>query len=98
MRGLSQLHRGQFCQLALFFAFAGGVICGSSWGAEERAVWGTDYREGLADAKSEKTMLLLWFFDPQQADENAKWEEIVLSDPNVQEQLERLTLVKLPID
>lgn len=78
---------------------AGSGMARVGWAEDGRnSVWLADYREALAQAKAGKTMALLWFCDPQQREENEKWEATVLRDPHVQALLTRLILVKLPLD
>lgn len=96
MARLFQQNRVHFCRLVLL-ALVGMASVG--WAEDgESPVWLGDYREALAQAKAGKTMALLWFCDPQQRDENEKWEATVLHDAKVQQQLARLILVKLPLD
>ena len=85
----------------MLFALAGCLV-GVSWGEEvaspDSVTWQSGYREALARAKAGKTLALIWFCDPQQKDENEKFEAAVLNDPKIRERLATFTTVKLPLD
>ncbi|MCE9524783.1 MAG: hypothetical protein K8R36_01865 [Planctomycetales bacterium] len=99
MARLVALYRVRFYGLAVLFALGAAKIADIQ--AEETAiaaVWKTGYREGLAQAKADKSLALLWFCDPREKDENDKFAAAVLNDPQVQERLAGVALVKLPLD
>ncbi len=96
---LVELYRVRFYGLAVLLALGGVKLAEGR--AEETAcpvVWQAGYREALAQAKAEKTLALLWFYDPREQDENDKFAAAVLSDPQVQKRLSGVALVKLPLD
>src|SRR5258706_13556557 len=42
--------------------------------------WQTDYGAALESARQQKTMVVVWFCDLHQSDENVKWELAVMGD------------------
>jgi hypothetical protein len=99
MARMLRFDRVLFCRLLALFALAGCCIAGTGW-AEERTqvVWKNDYREATVRAKVEEKLLLLWFCDPKQKDENEKWEAAVVGNPEVQRRLGGIVPVKLSLD
>jgi hypothetical protein len=109
MARMVRLYRVRIFGLALLFAFAGSL---SETGfAEERPIsqarevpcvrpltWRTDYREALAHAKTDKTLALIWFYDPAQRAENEKFASVVLEHKDIRDKLPNFSLVKLPLD
>ena len=99
MERLVRLYRLQIYGLAVLFALAGSSTGSGSEEEEANSViWQSDYRAALLRAKTDKTLALIWFLDPQEKDENEKFEVAVLHDPQVRERLAGVALVMLPID
>ena len=99
MARLLLLHRFQFCRLVALFALAGCGSAGTGWAEETtQVVWKTDYREAVDQAKAKKKLLLLWFCDPKQKDENERWEAAVVGNLEVQKRLGEVVIIKLPLD
>lgn len=99
MARLALLYRVRFCGLAVLLAlFAISNDC--VWGEEtaQSLRWQTDYRAALAQAKADKTLALLWFYDPREHDENEKFALAVLNHPELQQRLAGVSLAKLPLD
>jgi hypothetical protein len=70
--------------------------------AEEHAPtisWHADYRAGYKAAAADNRLLLLWFFDPQAAVENERFETQVLRSAPIAAAIERrYVAAKLPLD
>ena len=103
MARLVPKYRLRFCGLAVFFALAGACVAPVHSKQTARpdtspALWQTGYREALAKATADKGLVLIWFCDPQEKDENEKFAAAVLNDPLVQKRLAGVALVKLPLD
>lgn len=99
MARLALLNRFRFCGLAALLAlFAIPNVCLRGEESAKPPRWEAGYREALSQAKADKTLALLWFYDPRESEENEKFALTVLSHPNVQKQLASVSLVKLPLD
>ncbi len=59
--------------------------------------WRSNYRAALEEAKTGKAMVLLWFLDPRQDDENELLEQALFRQEAVAAQLARFVPVKLPL-
>jgi hypothetical protein len=99
MARLMELYRVRFYGLAVLFALGGVEIAdGQEEETTSPVVWQTDYREALAQAKADKALVLIWFCDPREKDENDKFEAAVLNDAQVQKRLAGVALAKLPLN
>ena len=82
----------------MLLALAGCGSAGTGWSEETtHVIWKTDYCEAINQSKVEKKLLLLWFCDPKQNDENEKWEAAVLGNLEVQKRLASIVVIKLPL-
>ncbi|MFN0021367.1 MAG: hypothetical protein ACKVP0_24210 [Pirellulaceae bacterium] len=99
MARLVELYRVRFYGLAVLLALGGVELAEGQ--AEETAspvVWRAGYREAIAQAKADKTLAVLWFYDPREQDENDKFAAAVLNDSQVQKSMAGVALAKLPLD
>src|SRR3954469_14561599 len=83
----------------VFLALAAAL--GACAFAEERPEvnWVTDYHAGLDQAEQRGTLALLWFFDPQTADADERFQKEVLDQPEICGLIsEQFVAIKLPRD
>lgn len=60
--------------------------------------WSGEYRDSMNLAKQQGKMMLVWFYDPAKEDASDKWRGEVLESKEIRPALEKMVLVRVPID
>src|SRR5436190_6371664 len=99
MPQLVELNRFRLLGLVLSYVLSGCFLAGLGTALcnddASPLLWQQDYREAISAAQASKTFVLIWFFDPEEEDQNTKWEKAVLDQPETLERLRKVNLVKL---
>jgi hypothetical protein len=85
--------------LGLFFSNEGPAFATENSTAPAAVAWHQDYHTATDEAQASGKMLLIWFFDPEWAANDAIFEQVVLQEPQIAQAMQRrFVAAKLPVD